>query len=141
MAKIEAGRVVLELEPFDLGALVRDITDMLGKRAEERGLQLLLDQSSEFPRFIRSDKEKLRQVIVNLVSNAIKYTNHGGVTLRLGVQPGEEQLRLIIEVEDSGVGISEADQARIFEPFVQVGKPPPRRAPGWDCPSSTNTSG
>ncbi|MFA6970751.1 MAG: ATP-binding protein [Gallionella sp.] len=130
MAKIEAGRIVLEIEPFDLGALVRDITDMLGKRAEERGLQLLLDQSSEFPRFIRSDKEKLRQVIVNLVSNAVKYTNHGGVTLRLGVQPGVDVLRLIIEVADSGVGISKDDQARIFEPFVQVGKPATQKGTG-----------
>lgn len=122
MAKIEAGRVVLEVEPFDLGALVRDITDMLGKRAEEKGLQLLLDQSSKIPRFIKSDKEKLRQVIVNLVSNAVKYTNHGSVILRLGFQAGDEVFRLIIEVEDSGVGISKDDQARIFEPFVQVGK-------------------
>jgi signal transduction histidine kinase/CheY-like chemotaxis protein len=130
MAKIEAGRIVLEIEPFDLGALVRDIIDMLGKRAEERGLQLLLDQSSVFPRFIKSDKEKLRQVIVNLVSNAVKYTNQGGVTLRLGVQPGDDALRLIIEVEDSGVGISKADQARIFEPFVQVGKPATQKGTG-----------
>lgn len=130
MAKIEAGRVVLEVESFDLGALVLDITDMLGKRAEEKGLQLLLDQSSEFPRFIKSDKEKLRQVIVNLVSNAVKYTNHGGVTLRLGVQPGGEALRLIIEVEDSGIGISKADLAHIFEPFVQVGKPATQKGTG-----------
>ncbi len=122
MAKIEAGRIVLESQPLDLGVLVRDITDMLSKRAEEKGLQLLLDQSSEFPRFIQSDKEKLRQVIVNLVSNAVKYTNHGSVTLRLAVQPEGNMLRLIVEVEDSGVGISKADQERIFEPFVQVGK-------------------
>jgi signal transduction histidine kinase/DNA-binding NarL/FixJ family response regulator len=122
MAKIEAGRIVLESKSLDLGVLVRDITDMLSKRAEEKGLQLLLDQSSEFPRFIKSDKEKLRQVIVNLVSNAVKYTHHGSVTLRLAVQPEGEVLRLIIEVEDSGVGINKADQERIFEPFVQVGK-------------------
>ena len=130
MAKIESGRIVLEVEAFDLGALVRDITDMLGKRAEEKGLQLLLDQSSEFPRFIRGDKEKLRQVIVNLVSNAVKYTDHGGVTLRLGVKAEAQALRLIIEVEDSGVGISQADQARIFEPFVQVGKPATQKGTG-----------
>lgn len=122
MAKIEAGRIVLESKSLDLGVLVRDVTDMLSKRAEEKGLQLLLDQSSEFPRFIKSDKEKLRQVIINLVSNAVKYTNHGSVTLRLAVQPEDEVLRLIIEVEDSGVGISAADRERIFEPFVQVGK-------------------
>lgn len=129
MAKIEAGHVVLEAKPFDLGALVRDITDMLDKRAEEKGLQLLLDQSSEFPRFINGDKEKLRQVIVNLVGNAIKYTNHGSVTLRLGTQPGEA-LRLTIEVQDSGIGISKADQARIFEPFVQVGKSATQKGTG-----------
>jgi signal transduction histidine kinase/CheY-like chemotaxis protein len=129
MAKIEAGRVVLEVNPFDLSTLVRDITDMLGKRAEARGLQLLLDQSSEFPRFIKSDKEKLRQVIVNLVGNAIKFTNHGSVTLRLGVQAGDT-LRLVIEVEDSGIGISQADQARIFEPFVQVGKSATQKGSG-----------
>ncbi len=130
MAKIEAGRITLEVESFDLGDLVRDITDMLGKRAREKGLQLLLDQSSAFPRFIKSDKEKLRLVIVNLVSNAVKYTHHGGVTLRLGVQPADTALRLVIEVEDSGIGISKADQARIFEPFVQVGKPATQKGTG-----------
>jgi signal transduction histidine kinase/CheY-like chemotaxis protein len=130
MAKIEAGRVVLEIKPFDLGSLVRDITDMLGKRAEEKGLQLLLDQSSEFPRFIKGDKEKLRQVIVNLVGNAVKYTDHGSITLRLGVRVEDKMLRLIIEVEDSGIGISKADQSRIFEPFVQVGKPATHKGTG-----------
>lgn len=130
MAKIEAGRIVLRVEPFDLGALVRDISDMLGKRAEEKGLQLRLDQSSEFPRFIKSDKEKLRQVIVNLVSNAIKYTNQGNVTLRLYVLQKNETLHLAIEVEDSGVGISKADQEHIFEPFVQVGKPATQKGTG-----------
>ena len=130
MAKIEAGRVVLEVESFDLGALVHDITDMLGKRAEEKGVQLLFDQSSKFPLFIKGDKEKLRRVIVNLVSNAVKYTNHGSVILRLGAQPGNEVLRLIIEVEDSGIGIRQADQTRIFEPFVQVGKPGTQKGTG-----------
>lgn len=130
MAKIEAGRVVLTVEPFDLGALMLDITDMLSKRAEEKGLQLLFDQSSEFPRFIKGDKDKLRQVIVNLVSNAVKYTNHGSVTLRLGVQLGDKALRLIIEVEDSGIGISKADQKRIFDPFVQVGKSATQKGTG-----------
>ena len=128
MAKIEAGRIVLEIRPFDLGALVREVTDMLGARAKEKGLQLLLDQSSEFPRLIKGDEGKLRQVIVNLVGNAIKYTNRGGVTLRLGVQPDSEAL--LIEVEDSGVGINNADQARIFEPFVQVGKSATQKGTG-----------
>ncbi len=130
MAKIEAGRVALEIEPFDLGALILDITDMLGKRAEEKGLQLLFDQSSDFPRFIKGDKDKLRQVLVNLVSNAVKYTNHGSVTLRLRAQIEGKELRLIIEVEDSGIGISQTDQPRIFDPFVQVGKSATQKGTG-----------
>ncbi len=122
MAKIEAGQNVVEIKPFDLGALVRDITDMLTARAVEKGLELRLDQTSEFPRFIKGDEGKLRQIIINLVGNAIKYTDQGTVTLRLGVWPDSAVLRLIIEVEDTGVGISEEDQLRIFDPFVQVGK-------------------
>ncbi|HZW24073.1 MAG TPA: ATP-binding protein [Gallionella sp.] len=130
MAKIEAGQIALTVESFDLDILVRDIIGMLGKRAEEKGLQLLLDQSSGFPRFVRCDKEKLRQVIVNLVGNAIKYTHHGGVTLRVGGNPQGESPRVVIEVEDSGVGIGKDDQARIFEPFVQVGKPATHKGTG-----------
>ncbi len=130
MAKIEAGRVALEVEPFDLAALARDIIEMLGERAGGKGLQLRLDTTAEFPRFIRSDKEKLRRVIVNLVNNAIKYTNHGSVILRLRDQPGNDGLRLIIEVADSGMGISKTDQAHIFEPFVQVDKPGTQKGTG-----------
>lgn len=130
MAKIEAGRIALEIEPFDLDTLVRDISDMLRKRAEEKSLQLLLDQSPELPRFIKNDKEKLRQVIVNLLSNAIKYTAHGSVTLRLYTRQKEGVPHLLIEVEDSGIGIGAADQMRIFEPFVQVGKPATQKGTG-----------
>ncbi|MBF0290907.1 MAG: response regulator [Nitrospinae bacterium] len=130
MAKIEAGRVVMEIKPFDLGALALDITNMLRVRAEEKGLRLTLDQSHELPRFIKGDQDKLRLVIVNLVNNAIKYTNHGEVILRMGIQPEVEDIRLIIEVEDTGVGVSQEDQADIFKPFVQVGKPATQKGTG-----------
>lgn len=130
MAKIEAGRVVLEIKPFDLDALVRDVMSMMCGRAGEKGLQLLLDQSAQQPRFIRADGDKLRQILINLVGNAIKYTRCGGVTLRVNVQPCGDTAQLFIEVEDSGIGISEADQARIFQPFVQVGKPATQKGTG-----------
>ncbi|TRW94999.1 ATP-binding protein [Candidatus Methylobacter oryzae] len=122
MAKIEAGRIVLEIAAFDLGALVRDITDMMRLRAEEKSLRLLLDQSSRFPRLIRGDEGKLRQVITNLLGNAIKFTQQGGVTLRLDVKENNNRQWLIVEVEDSGVGIAPMDLARVFEAFVQAGK-------------------
>jgi PAS domain S-box-containing protein len=120
MAKIEAGRVQLEKAPFDLGSLVRDVTDMMHLRAQEKGLQLLIDQSSEFPRYIKGDEARLRQVLINLVGNAVKFTEDGGVTVRFGMKPQTTPQRLLIEVEDSGIGISTADQQKIFEPFVQL---------------------
>jgi signal transduction histidine kinase/DNA-binding NarL/FixJ family response regulator len=122
MAKVEAGQLSVENTVLDLGEMVRDITDLMRGRAEDKGLQLLLDQSSEFPHFVKSDGAKLRQVLINLVGNAVKFTERGGVTLRLNARPADapERLLLIVEVEDSGVGITAEDQERIFDPFVQA---------------------
>jgi len=120
MAKIEAGKVHLENIPFDLGLVVRDVTDMMQARAKEKGLQLIIDQSSSFPRFITGDASKLRQVLINLVSNAVKFTPQGGVTVRLGVKADSEPQLLLVEVEDTGPGISLEDQKIIFEPFTQL---------------------
>jgi signal transduction histidine kinase/CheY-like chemotaxis protein len=119
IAKIEAGKLHIEISTFDLHALVRDITDMMRLRALEKGLKLELDQSSTFPRYIRSDEARLRQILVNLVGNAVKFTEKGGILIRLGVMRNEK-LHLLIEVEDSGPGISEQDQGRLFKPFVQL---------------------
>ncbi|MDO8206530.1 MAG: ATP-binding protein [Gallionella sp.] len=120
MAKIEAGRVQLENAPFDLGGMVRDVTDMMHMRAQEKGLRLLVDQSSEFPRYIKGDEARLRQILINLVGNAVKFTQQGGVTVRFGMKPNVPLKRLLIEVEDTGPGIKPEDQDKIFEPFVQV---------------------
>jgi signal transduction histidine kinase len=119
MAKIEAGRLQLEVAPFDLGTMTRDVTDMMRLRAEQKGLSLRLDQASEFPRVIRGDEARLRQILVNLIGNAVKFTHSGGVTLRLGVRHDQHQ-HLLIEIEDTGPGISPEDQERIFRPFVQL---------------------
>jgi CheY-like chemotaxis protein/anti-sigma regulatory factor (Ser/Thr protein kinase) len=119
MAKIEAGRIQLEVAVFDLGGMVRDVADMMRLRAQEKGLRLLLDQSSEFPRYIKGDEGRLRQILMNLVGNAVKFTAEGGVTIRLGVKANARQ-HLLMEVEDTGPGIKPEDQKRIFQPFVQL---------------------
>jgi PAS domain S-box-containing protein len=121
MAKIEAGRLQLDEKPFDLGETVRNVINMMQVRAEEKNLQLVIDQSSAFPRYIVGDQARLRQVLINLVGNAIKFTQKGGVTIRLSTKNNASS-HLLIEVEDSGPGIALQDQQRIFEPFVQIGK-------------------
>ncbi|OAI13499.1 MULTISPECIES: ATP-binding protein [Methylomonas] len=121
MAKIESGRLQLEIAPFDLGAMVRDVVEMMQIRAREKALQLLLDQSSEFPRYIRSDEARIRQILINLINNAVKFTEHGGVTMRLGAK-NNARYHLLIEVEDTGPGIAPEDRSRLFEPFVQLGE-------------------
>ncbi|WP_300454107.1 PocR ligand-binding domain-containing protein [Accumulibacter sp.] len=121
MAKIEAGRIRLEIAPFDLGTMVDDLVDMMGQRAREKGLELRLERPARVARYIRGDETRLRQVLVNLLGNAIKFTPVGGVTLYFDVAPDLSEPRLLIEVEDTGPGIAPDDQVRVFEPFVQAG--------------------
>jgi PAS domain S-box-containing protein len=120
IAKIEAGKLQLEIAPFDLHALVMEVNNMMTLRAKEKGLALKLDQSSDFPRYIKGDEARMRQILVNLVSNAVKFTHQGGVTVRLRVKGSEgSEQRLLLEVEDSGQGISDTNQQNLFKPFTQ----------------------
>ncbi|MFZ1828878.1 MAG: ATP-binding protein [Candidatus Competibacteraceae bacterium] len=130
MAKIEAGRVQLQIAPFDFGGMVNDIMGMMGQRALEKGLELQLEQSSRVARYIRGDETRLRQVLVNLLGNAIKFTQHGVVTLRVDAPPDPGGPRLTIEVEDSGPGITPDDQVRIFDPFIQAGNASTQKGTG-----------
>lgn len=129
IAKIEAGKLQLEIAAFDLHSLVGEVTEMMRLRAQQKGLQLDLDQSAEFPRYIRGDEARIRQILVNLVSNAVKFTYAGKVTIRLGIKNHAEH-QLLIEVEDTGPGISEANQKRLFNPFVQLPSGAPQEGTG-----------
>jgi CheY-like chemotaxis protein len=107
--------------------MTRDLIELMRVRATDRHLQLALDGDSVFPCFVSCDGKMLRQSLINLIGNAIRYTEQGGVTLRLSTQPADSAsafdaapLRLIAEVSDSGPGIAPEYQGRIFEPFVQV---------------------
>ena len=122
MAKIESGRVVLEESEVDLHRLLHEIQSLMGVGAAEKGLQFALESAPDLPRFVAVDAGKLRQMLLNLVGNAIKYTDSGGVKLRAGLirsAQGGERAQVRFEVEDSGPGISQQDCQRIFFPFVQ----------------------
>jgi len=120
LAKIDSGKVEIEFSSFDLGDLLSSLIMMLGVRAESKGIELTLDQSSSFPRFIRSDSGKLRQVIINLVGNAIKFTETGSVSIRAFTLDQDQKRRLLFEVSDTGPGIAPEDTDRIFHPFEQI---------------------
>ena len=121
MAKIESGKCILNIAPFDLGTLIQDVANMMRIQADKKGLRLQVEHSTLIPRRIVGDEARLRQVLVNLVGNALKFTREGGVVIRLGVKH-EDTDWLIIEVEDTGIGISAEQQESVFEPFVQLGK-------------------
>ena len=128
IAKIEAGRMTLDEQGFDVVGLVSDNIDMMRAHAGNKGLDLFFESSPSIPRFVCADAGKLRQVLINLLGNAVKFTERGSVTVRLDVSRMDvrtiDDLRrtlLILEVEDTGIGIAEEDQARIFDVFVQTG--------------------
>jgi signal transduction histidine kinase/DNA-binding NarL/FixJ family response regulator len=123
VAKIDAGHIVAESAPCDLNGLVRQILEMMQVRAREKNLELLVHESPDFPHFARTDASKLRQILINLIGNAVKFTEHGTVTLRLDGLPEDSPHRVLLrlEVEDTGSGIAAEEQARIFEAFAQVG--------------------
>ena len=131
MSKIEAGHLELENVPFALETVVEQMTDMLGLQAEKKGLELLFTASRDLPSHLVGDPTRLRQVLVNLGSNAIKFTEKGNVTIGLEVQSVDtDDYTLHGWVKDTGVGLDAEQQARLFRPFTQADSSTTRRFGG-----------
>lgn len=130
MSKIEAGQVIVHKQAFDLYDLLTGLDDMFRLKADAKSLQLTIACHPHVPQYICTDKSKLRQVLINLLGNAIKFTQTGSVTLRVQVLPTMSHpdptesrampLQLIFEVDDTGPGIDPQDLDLLFEPFVQT---------------------
>jgi len=121
MSKIEARKQTLQLAPFDLEHLARDLQSMFAGAAAKKGITFALDTDPGLPERVMGDERKLRQVLVNLLGNAVKFTSRGGVTLRLRAGPRVRLgWRVTAEVIDTGPGISPADTGRLFRPFAQA---------------------
>ncbi|MCP4695082.1 MAG: response regulator [Desulfobacterales bacterium] len=139
MSKIESARIQLREEAFDLHRALENMEDMIRERAERKGLTLNVDIEPTVPARIRGDEHKLRQVLINLLGNAVKFTSAGGVALRVkaatmapgdhalpagehsrSIQPGQPTM-IIFEASDTGPGVPREEFDSLFDPFKQVG--------------------
>jgi len=121
LAKVEAGKMLLRSESFDPVMELREVVRLFRARIVEGGLSLTVEEPSG-PRIrVTGDGLRLRQIMANMLSNAVKFTDRGGVTLRLSITPmGQGRAMVRYEAEDTGIGISPDDLSRLFRPFTQV---------------------
>ncbi len=129
-SKIEAGRLELETTSFDLRSWVHQSVDLLAMEANRKGLEIIVDVDDELPALVRGDPGRLRQIIVNLFKNAVKFTREGGISLSLRRLDSIAGPRTRFEVADTGPGISEATRERLFTPFFQGDLSQSRRTGG-----------
>ncbi len=126
LSKIEAGKMEFEAVPFDPRRCVDDVAALMDGRARERGVSLTALATEAVPPRVVGDPSRLRQVLLNLVGNAVKFTKEGEVALRVGVAEGE----LLFEVADTGIGIPEAAKSQLFDAFTQADASTSRRFGG-----------
>ncbi|MEP1059399.1 response regulator [Stenomitos frigidus AS-A4] len=120
-SKLEAGEVALEILDFDLSLCIEEVTDLLAATAQSKELELVTLLPSTVPIALRGDVTRLRQILINLTGNAIKFTHHGEVVIRVSLAAETDTTATItISVDDTGVGIPQAAQPTLFEPFIQV---------------------
>jgi two-component system sensor histidine kinase/response regulator len=135
-SKVEAGRVQLEHVGFDLSELVDEVAILLGDVANGKGVELLAHYAADLPHVVRADPTRLRQILVNLTSNAVKFTHEGEVVIQARADgPAEESdgasvLRIRFEVRDTGIGMTDAARQFIFDPFSQADASTTRRFGG-----------
>ena len=121
ISKIEAGRLTMESIPFDFEKVIEDVTVLLNSKVEKAGIDFFLRYSTSAPRNIIGDPGRMRQILLNLVGNAIKFTKKGYVMIKIGcVEQSKTKATLIVEVIDTGIGINEDRLAAIFKKFSQA---------------------
>ena len=131
LSKIEAGRMTIEDAPCSPAVILKEVASLMRVRAKEKGLFLEVLYQTPIPETIRTDPTRLRQIVVNLVSNAVKFTDKGGVRIVARCEGvGTASPVLVLEVVDTGIGMSAAQVAKVFEPFVQADSSATRRFGG-----------
>ena len=130
-SKIEAGELNLENASFDLFALIEEITDVMQITTQEKAIELFTQMSADIPRHLQGDPVRMRQIVLNLVNNAVKFTEHGHVLIRIHCKKEtDNRIRLFFDIEDTGIGIPEDKQKHIFSRFSQAEESTTRRFGG-----------
>ena len=130
LSKVESGRLEVESIACEPYALAHQVVQAIGVRAQEKGLRLDLVVDGRIPETIHSDPARLRQILTNLIGNALKFTEHGGVTVSLALDAQTDPARLRIDVRDTGIGIAPDKVEQVFDPFVQADSTVNRRFGG-----------
>ncbi|WP_108651353.1 response regulator [Dongshaea marina] len=128
LSKVEAGHIEVEQTQTSLHKIIWDVIQVLRVRAEQKGITLCYEPQGEMPSQIHSDPARMRQILINLVGNAIKFTEKGGVSIITRFNPATRELEL--EVKDSGIGMTQQQQQSVFDPFVQADSSITRRFGG-----------
>lgn len=129
-SKLDAGRLDFESAPYDPYALVQSVTEILSPRAAEKLIEIASFVDPATPRRLVGDETRVRQILVNLAGNAVKFTKKGGVAIELHTEQSVDGARLVGVVRDTGVGIARESQGSIFEKFMQADSDVERRAQG-----------
>jgi signal transduction histidine kinase/DNA-binding response OmpR family regulator len=116
ISQIEAGRLTLQRDEFNLKAILQQLIDMFQMKAAQKNIEFIYQPCSNLPDYVATDKQRFRQILINLISNAIKYTERGSVTFKISYRNQVANFSVI----DTGIGISEQDRESIFKPFEQV---------------------
>ncbi len=122
-SKIEVGKMTIQPAPFDVVEALEDIVALLAPEAQKKKNEIAFTFDTSLPRLIMGDHGRVRQIATNLIGNAIKFTSGGEIVVRLGGELAGDNVDLLIEVEDSGVGISDENLSLIFQPFEQMDGP------------------
>lgn len=130
MAKIDAGKFELTREPFDLHQLMQSLIAMFESHAIEKGISVDLHIDPEVPFALVGDPKHLKQILLNIIGNAVKFTEHGGVNVHISMAEHGSDIRILFEVADTGIGMSEEAQDKIFEHFTQADNTITRRFGG-----------
>jgi signal transduction histidine kinase/DNA-binding response OmpR family regulator len=121
ISRIEVGRIALNVHTFDMRSFFHDLTGMFASSAEGKGLRFEIIGVEEVTRYVATDEDKLRRILINLLGNAVKFTKKGGIIMRVAVkEETSDRMRLTVEVEDTGVGIAEDELDKVFRYFEQT---------------------